>query len=312
MGSKYILLILVSIASIFHSREQTKSITLRLERIDPKTSHLQHATENVACDKVAIIVMDMWDKHWCKSWTARAAAMIPKMNAALAAARKSGIQVIFSPSAVADFYKDYPQRKAVLAMPATGEFIFPSVDELKNMKTKERSEYTKNKKRYFEGSIYEARNIGGQAYAGYPPLPPFESTGGCECKERDCKMENVWTRQNKDLVIEASDLIVEGNNKPELVNICKARGYTHLLYMGGAGNMCLTSSRETSTINMANRGLKCIYVEDIMISISGNGYNPDTKKTDPSFTPEKGDKMVLEHLKKYIAPSIKSNELFTF
>ena len=74
--------------------------------------------------------------------------------------------------------------------------------------------------------------------------------------------------------------------------------------------MCLTSSRETSTINMANRGFKPVYMEDLIISISGNGYNPDTRGTDPTFTPEKGDSLVLDHLKKYIAPSAKTYEVF--
>jgi len=34
-----------------------------------------------------------------------------------------------------------------------------------------------------------------------------------------------------------------------------------------------------------------------MISISGSGYNPDTGKEDPGFTPLKGDSLVLDHLK---------------
>ena len=55
--------------------------------------------------------------------------------------------------------------------------------------------------------------------------------------------------------------------------------------LSGAGNMCLTSTRETSVINMSNRGYKCVYLEDLMISISGNGYNPDTGKSDPAFNP---------------------------
>ena len=78
------------------------------------------AIEKVPCDKVGIIVMDIWDRHWCKSWTARDAAMIPKMNKVLQLARKIGVLVIFSPSSVADFYKDYPQRKAVSELPRPG------------------------------------------------------------------------------------------------------------------------------------------------------------------------------------------------
>jgi nicotinamidase-related amidase len=298
----------IIMASCGHNK--LKTLTFHLERIDPATNKIQLATEKVPVNDIGIVVIDMWDKHWCKSWTAREAAMIPRMNKMLNAARKMGIQIIFSPSSVADFYKDSIQRKAVLSIPNSSEYICPSVEEIIGGEEKDQLEYRPYGKKYFEGSIYAARDTPGTRYKGYPPLPPFAETGGCECINRDCRMENVWHRQNKDLTIEESDLIVEGNNRSELFNICRTKGITHLLYAGGAGNMCLTFTRETSTINMSNRGVKCIYMEDQMISISGRGYNPETKKNDPAFTPERGDSLVLTHLKKYVAPSVKSYEVF--
>ncbi len=310
MKNKIALLIITLFVLICQAQEKSKTLTLRLERIDPVTNKSQVETEKVPIAKVGIIVMDMWDAHWCKSWTAREADMIPKMNRFLAEARRKGVQVIFSPSSVAAFYKDYPQRKAVFYMPVSREYEYPSVDDLLNLDEKKQLDYNLYSKRYFAGTIYEARDSSGYLYKGFPPLPPFSSTGGCECSDRNCTEADVWHRQNKDLVIGANDLIVEGNNKSEFLNVCRATGLTHLLYIGGAGNMCLTSSRETSTINMSNRGLKCVYLEDLMISISGNGYNPDTKMVDPSFTPQTGDSLVLIHLKKYIAPSAKTYEVF--
>lgn len=306
---KQILLIFL-LFSVLFGNTQPGHLTLKLERIDPITSKPQFVTEQVASNKTAIIVMDMWDKHWCKSWTARDIAMIPQMNRVLAEARRRGVQVIFSPSVVADFYKDYPQRKAVTSLPEYREFIYPSVEELQDLEDKRQLDTKKYTRKYFAGTIFEARDFPGATYKGYPPFPPFAKTGGCECAERDCKEATVWTRQNKDVLIESGDLITEGNNRSELVRICKARGFTHLLYMGGAGNMCLTVSRENSTMNMMNRGLKCVYLEDLMISISGRGYNPDTKLNDPGFTPEKGDSLVLVHLKKYVAPAAKTYEVF--
>ncbi|MEO6962515.1 MAG: hypothetical protein ABIY90_11140, partial [Puia sp.] len=78
--------------------QENKIMVLHLEPIDPGTGKIQKDIERVPADKVGIIVTDMWDKHWCKSWTAREAAMVPKMNRILASARKMGVQVIFSPS----------------------------------------------------------------------------------------------------------------------------------------------------------------------------------------------------------------------
>ena len=299
----------MSLVLICQAQDRKKDLTSRLERIDPETKKVQMVTEKVPCDKVGIIVMDVWDRHWCKSWTARDAAMIPKMNKVLTAARKMGVLVIFSPSSVAEFYKDYPERKAVLAMPKSQETVYPSVNKIRGMTPKQKAKYIDNK--YFVGTIYEARGDAGTTYEGYPSLPPFAHTGGCECgPDRPCKSENVWTRQNKDLIIAGNDFIVEGNNQDEIVNLCKSKGLTHLLYIGAAGNMCLTWTRETSIMNMANRGLKPIIMEDLIISISGRGYNPDTKQIDPTFTPEKGDSLILDHLKKYVAPSAKTYEIF--
>src|SRR4051812_24730155 len=43
--------------------------------------------KKVPASKTAILVVDMWDYHWCATWCGRAAAMIPRMNASLAVAR---------------------------------------------------------------------------------------------------------------------------------------------------------------------------------------------------------------------------------
>lgn len=39
---------------------------------------------------------------------------------------------------------------------------------------------------------------------------------------------------------------------------------------------------------------------------------PFMKKPDPSFTPQQGDSLVLEHLRKNVAPAVKSYEVFAF
>lgn len=302
-----ILLIVTLFLSACHNIGKKNDLILNLERIDPETNKVLIATEKVSCDKVGIIVMDVWDHHWCKSWTTRDAAMIPKMNKVLLAARKMGVLVIFSPSSVADFYKDFPQRKAVTKLPVLEQQNYKTVWELSEMKTSD----SILSKKYFEGTIYEAGVIKGNNYKGYPSLPPFAMTGGCECgPDRPCEIKNVWTRQNKDLIIADKDVIVEGDNRDEINNLCKSRGITHLMYIGAAGNMCLTWTRETSVINMANRGVKPIIMDDLMISVTGLGYNPDTQQADPSFTPAIGDKLILDHLKKYVAPAAKTYDVF--
>src|SRR5437764_14123178 len=45
-------------------------------------------------NEVAIIICDMWDKHWCKSATNRCEALAKKMEPVLESARKKGVLIV--------------------------------------------------------------------------------------------------------------------------------------------------------------------------------------------------------------------------
>jgi nicotinamidase-related amidase len=62
----------------------------------------------------AIIICDMWDKHWCAGATGRVAELARRMDPVLRQARKAGVLVIHAPSETMDFYKDAPQHLTVL------------------------------------------------------------------------------------------------------------------------------------------------------------------------------------------------------
>ena len=61
--------------------------------------------------ETAIIVIDMWDDHYCKCAAQRVGVMAPRMNAVLTAARDHGVQIIHAPSGTVDLYADTPFRK---------------------------------------------------------------------------------------------------------------------------------------------------------------------------------------------------------
>jgi nicotinamidase-related amidase len=65
----------------------------------------------------AIILCDVWDKHWCDNATTRCGELAKKMVPVLESARKRGVIVIHAPSECMDFYKDAPQRKAMKEVP---------------------------------------------------------------------------------------------------------------------------------------------------------------------------------------------------
>jgi nicotinamidase-related amidase len=73
--------------------------------------------ETVPVEATAIVICDMWDKHWCSGATARVNALVTKMAPFLEAARKRGIQIIHAPSETMAFYQDTPQRQRILGFP---------------------------------------------------------------------------------------------------------------------------------------------------------------------------------------------------
>src|ERR1035438_6464757 len=72
--------------------------------------------QSLPAEKTAVLICDMWDKHWCGGATERVNALVTKMAPFLESARKRGIQIIHAPSETMEFYQDAPQRKRILAL----------------------------------------------------------------------------------------------------------------------------------------------------------------------------------------------------
>lgn len=67
----------------------------------------------ILVNKTAIIICDMWDKHWSRGATERVLKMVNPMNNVINSAREQGITIIHSPSDTLDFYKSSPARKRI-------------------------------------------------------------------------------------------------------------------------------------------------------------------------------------------------------
>lgn len=267
--SRILIALLLWSCGVCAGREKTVSLYCRT--CDPVTNILSVHRMDIDVDKTAIVVIDMWDKHWCKTHTIRVSQLAKKMNPVLDSARALGIQICFAPSDIVDFYKDYPQRKAVLSL----------------------RQHTKPAEKQFD-----------------PPIPPWGKTGGCECgPERPCKTRSAWSRQNAILKIKANDLIINCNNNQELYNLCAERDIDTLIFMGTASNWCVSWTRSSAIRQMKQLGIDCILMRDMVLSISGNGYDPDKKKQISWFSPVYADDIVIGHLDKYFCPSALSYDL---
>jgi len=101
-----------------------KTITLKLRsRVEPfKGNGVWREfdfKERFPINSTAIVICDMWDKHWCSGATARVGELAAKMAPIIDKARASGIQIIHAPSETMDFYSQYPQRIRILGVPVT-------------------------------------------------------------------------------------------------------------------------------------------------------------------------------------------------
>ncbi len=125
---------------------------------------LQH---RVPASQTAILICDMWDKHWCSGATARVEELARKMAPVLDKARAAGIQIIHAPSETMDFYKEFPQRQRMLRLAAVEP---PAPLGLPD-----------------------------------PPLPIDDNDGGCDTTAD--RFYKAWKRENALIPIAAEDVI---------------------------------------------------------------------------------------------------------
>jgi len=93
-------------------------LALDLQRRNAKTGEVVVTRKKFDPHKLGVVVIDLWNWHWCKTASKRAAAMIPRMNRALECLRPLGVQVLLCPTDVADSYVGTPQRERAVAAPS--------------------------------------------------------------------------------------------------------------------------------------------------------------------------------------------------
>ena len=99
--------------------------------------------------KTAIVLCDMWDKHWCRGSSERVDKLAPKIEAVVAKLRAQGVLIIHAPSDTMDFYKNDPSRLAAASLA--------------------------------KATLPEVLNLDA------PKLPIDDASGGCETKDKNYK-----------------------------------------------------------------------------------------------------------------------------
>jgi nicotinamidase-related amidase len=129
--------------------------------------------QNLVIPETAIIITDMWDKHWCSGATRRVGQIAQRMEPLLNKARDAGILIVHAPSETMAFYANSPGRLLAKNAPPS---IPPS-----------------------EILLREA------------PLPIDDSDGGCDTPGD--KFYTAWSRENSALTIGPGDVISDSGTE---------------------------------------------------------------------------------------------------
>lgn len=72
---------------------------------------------SVAPERVAIIVCDVWDRHWSRGANQRVAGLVPRMARVINRSREREVSIIHAPSETMEFYRDSPARHRAREIP---------------------------------------------------------------------------------------------------------------------------------------------------------------------------------------------------
>jgi len=187
-------------------------------------------------EAVVLIICDMWDAHWARGAMERVAAMAPRMNEVICAARQQGAHIIHAPSETLGFYAGLPARARMA--------LYASAPEVKDAP--------------------DAVSVPG-AQAD-PALPIDDSDGGSDTGEPPWWA--AWTRQHPAIEIdEARDGISDDGG--EIRAYFAAHGIRQALILGVHTNMCILN-RPFGIKALVRRGIPVALVRDLTDTM----YNP--------------------------------------
>jgi nicotinamidase-related amidase len=153
---------------------QPRAMHLVLQTRDPKSNKVVAQTEDVDSAKVAVVIVDPWNFHWCMTACERVSAMVPRWNRAVECARRLSMPILWAPSDAAGNYAGHPQRERALAVPLVP---VPNVREM-------------------------------------PPACFTAPGGGCMCGPGiPCIVNYGWDGMNPDLILADDDLIASSTEE---------------------------------------------------------------------------------------------------
>ena len=241
--------------------------------------------DKVVCpgERTALLLCDVWDSHWCRGARERLQPLLPKMNAAVHAARDAGMLIVHAPSDTMDFYADHPARQRALAVePVEPALVLPAFAAATDSLVAE---------------IFAAEN---DPAAYDPPLPVDAADHGTTVAENE--PYKAWTRQHPAIDIDDErDLISDEGAR--VFTCLQAKGIERLLILGVHTNMCVLH-RSFAIKQMSRWGMPMGLLRDLTDTM----YSPARP---PYVSHDEGTGLVVEYAEKFWCPSLDSADLLT-
>ncbi len=225
------------------AQDATQSLDLTLRRLREITPgsdqwRIEQTRARWNSAQTAVVICDMWDKHWCKGATERVAEMAPRMNAVISALRNRGVLIIHAPSDTMAYYQGQPGR--LLAQNA------PKLDLQPIM-----------------------QRCLGRVPAVEPPLPIDDSDGGCDDNPK-CKEGGPWRHEISTIEIKGGDAITDS---AEAYYLMHQRGITNVILMGVHENMCVLG-RSFAIRQMVRLGQNVVLMRDLTDTMYNSRRKP--------------------------------------
>jgi nicotinamidase-related amidase len=172
----------------------------------------------------AVIVCDVWDRHWNTGAQERLTAMLPRMQKLINTLREKGTFILHAPSDTMAFYRDDPARLRMLSVPPLEPHVVRNIEE--------------------------------------KPFPLDASDGGNDANmPLECVDMPVWSRQHPSIEInQETDGI--SDNGAEVYSYFKAHGIKSVFLVGVHTNMCVMN-RSFAIKNMVRWGFETALVRDL-------------------------------------------------
>ncbi|MDR1483562.1 MAG: isochorismatase family protein [Planctomycetaceae bacterium] len=240
--TKKILHLPLTFVCIFLFSVLAQSETLRIsmqERVpaewDKSAYSLVNRVETWQASETAIIICDMWDKHWCPTATKRFDELAAALNPVICNARDKGVLIVHSPSECMNHYKEFAQRKIMA--------------------------------NYKDKNIAALINYQKLPSESKKPFPIDASDQGCECSPKS-RPHIAWKKETDTILINPKDIISDSGE--EIGTYFKQHGIKNVILTGVATNMCVLH-RSFGLRNMKRLGLNVVLMRDFTDTM----YNPE-------------------------------------